>query len=199
MAVQLGRWVRTEALAARVSWPRFEGTRGAVTWPPVHVNVSAAELAAPGFVDGLVDDLQAYAAGPHGLVLEVREADLHRADVLAVVDDLHRAGVTMIVDGVGHDGLAIADLAELPVQGIKLGRPLVQRLDYDEVAIEVARSLVLLAHGLGWRSLAVGVETHLQRSVLFGFGIDAVQGRAVSMPVSEADFGRWLINHDSLR
>lgn len=199
MAVPLGRWVRTEALAARVNWPRPAGSRTAVTWPPVHVNVSAAEVVAPEFVATLVGDLQTYAVGPRGLVLEVREADLHRADVLAVIDDLHRAGVTMIIDGVGHDGLALADLAELPVQGIKLGRPLVQRLDYDEVAIEVARSLVLLAHGLGWRSLAVGVETHRQRSVLFGFGIDAVQGRAVSMPVSEVDFGRWLVDHDSLR
>ena len=48
----------------------------------------------------------------------------------------------------------------------------------------------LLAHGLGWRSLAVGVETEHQRAVLFGFGVDAVQGRASTMPLERDELRR---------
>ena len=86
-----------------------------------------------------------------------------------------------------------ADLAALSVRGIKLSRSLVGRIEEDDpLGVEVVRSLVLLAHGLGWRSVGVGVETDHQRAVLFGFGVHAVQGRAVTMPVSAADLRAWL-------
>ena len=58
--------------------------------------------------------------------------------------------------------------------------------------VEVARSLVLLAHGLGWRSLAVGAETDHQRAVLFGFGVEAVQGKVATMPLPLDELVAWL-------
>jgi EAL domain-containing protein (putative c-di-GMP-specific phosphodiesterase class I) len=64
--------------------------------------------------------------------------------------------------------------------------------DDDPLGVEVARSLVLLAHGLGWRSLAIGVEREHQRSVLFGFGVDAVQGLAISAPLPVDALVGWL-------
>jgi EAL domain-containing protein (putative c-di-GMP-specific phosphodiesterase class I) len=50
----------------------------------------------------------------------------------------------------------------------------------------------MLSHGLGWRSLAVGVETDHQRAVLFGFGIDAVQGKVATMPLPRDELLDWL-------
>jgi EAL domain-containing protein (putative c-di-GMP-specific phosphodiesterase class I) len=51
---------------------------------------------------------------------------------------------------------------------------------------------VILAHGLGWRSLAVGVETEHQRAVLFGFGVEAVQGKVAAMPLDRDGLLTWL-------
>ena len=190
MASTLGRWVRRQALVARSDWD----LGGAETArPPVHINVAGAELVATGFVETLLADLRDGAVAPDGLVLEIREADLCRPEARAVLTDLHLLGVPVMVDGVGLGGLPLAELAGLPVRGIKIALPLVSRLEGDPVGIEVVRSLVLLAHGLGWHSMAVGVETERQRSVLFGFGIDAVQGRAVAMPVTADEFGSWLM------
>ena len=189
LASNLGRWVRRRALADRSRWV-VTGASG--RRPPVHVNVAGAELVAPGFVESLVADLSEAAAGPDDLVLEVREEDLIGAEARAVLVDLDRLAVPVVVDGVGQGGLPLAELATLPVQGIKLGSPLVRLLDADHAGLEVVRSLVLLAHGLGWHSLAVGVETDQQRAVLFGFGIDAVQGRAIVMPADAEGFRSWL-------
>jgi EAL domain-containing protein (putative c-di-GMP-specific phosphodiesterase class I) len=76
---------------------------------------------------------------------------------------------------------------------LKLGSSIVDRMRTDDpLGVEVARSLVLLAHGLGWRSLAVGVETDHQRAILFGFGADAVQGRIAAMPMTADELVDWL-------
>ncbi|QXC60368.1 EAL domain-containing protein [Aquihabitans sp. G128] len=187
LSAALGRWVRREALALRRQW-----NLGAAARPPVHVNVGGGELVADGFVNDLVDDLRAASIGPDDLVLEVREANLLRPGARPVLVELERLAIPVIVDGVAQGGLPLDVLAALPVRGIKLAPGLVRRIDDEPSGVEVVRSLVLLAHGLGWHSMAVGVETERQRAVLFGFGIDAVQGRAVTMPVPAEAFSRWL-------
>jgi EAL domain-containing protein (putative c-di-GMP-specific phosphodiesterase class I) len=188
-ALELGRWVRRHALQLRAGW---ELARPASPRPPVHVNVAGVELVSPGFVDSVVDGLREAGAEVEDIVLEVREADLRDHATRAVLGALDRLSIPVVIDGVGEGGLPLSDLAMLPVRGIKLPPSLVGRLDADGAGVEVARSLVMLAHGLGWRSLAVGVETDQQRAVLFGFGVHAVQGRAVTMPVSAEGFSSWL-------
>ncbi|MCU1497752.1 MAG: domain S-box/diguanylate cyclase protein [Acidimicrobiales bacterium] len=188
LSTLLGRWVRREALSLREQWDIEPGDRR----PPVHVNVAGGELTAPGFVEDLLDDLRSAAVGPDDLVLEVRESDLLTSAARPVLADLDRLAVPVIVDGVAQGGLPLDILASLPVRGIKLSPDLVRRIEDEPSGVEVVRSVVLLAHGLGWRSMAVGVETERQRAVLFGFGVDAVQGRAVAMPVPADAFSRWL-------
>lgn len=189
LAGSLGQWVRRQALAERSRW---EPTGPGEAHFPVHVNVSEHELLEVGYVDALVTDLGRLGVGPDDLVLEVPEADLGQAEARGVLAELHRLAIPVVVDAVGQGGLPLAQLASLPVRGLKIGPDLVGRIEDGGAALEVVRSLVLLAHGLGWQSLAAGVETDQQRAVLFGFGVDAVQGRAVAMP-SDADHLRlWL-------
>ena len=89
--------------------------------------------------------------------------------------------------------ISLADLAELPVRGLKLSPSLVAMIhDSGDPGVEVGRALVLLAHGLGWQAHAVGVETAHQRSVLFGFGVHAVQGAVITLPLEGDDLSAWV-------
>jgi len=184
----LGRWIRREALASRARCNDSFGIDA-----PVHVNVAGIELEGPGFLAALQADLDQAGVGPDAMVLEVAERDLAGDTALTVLADLARAGIAVIVDGAGEGGLPLTALADLPVRGIKIGAALVARIsEHDPHGVEVVRSLVLLAHGLGWQSMAVGVETEHQRAVLFGFGVRCLQGRAVAMPVSADGLSAWL-------
>jgi EAL domain-containing protein (putative c-di-GMP-specific phosphodiesterase class I) len=159
----------------------------------VHVNLAGEELDDPGLVDALLDELDAAGLDPDAMVLEVRERLLGDPARAAAVGALTRAGFDVLVENAGQGGVSLADLASLSVRGLKLGWALVSRIREDDVlGVEVARSLVLLAHGLGWRSLAVGVENDHQRAVLFGFGLDAVQGRVATMPLTSDELVAWL-------
>jgi diguanylate cyclase (GGDEF)-like protein len=190
LATRLGRWVRRQALTDRRRWA---AQLPAGRHVPVHVNVAAAELDQPHVVDRVLADLDAMGADPDDLVLEVRERHLADAERRRAVAALGAAGVEVLVENAGQGGVSLAELAALSVGGLKLGPSLVAGIrDDDPLGVEVARSLVLLAHGLGWRSLAVGVEREHQRAVLFGFGVDAVQGRAVTMPLALDALADWL-------
>jgi diguanylate cyclase (GGDEF)-like protein len=193
LAGPLGRWVRSAAFADRRRWA---GRLDPAATVPVHLNVADAELALPHLVDTVLAELDEAGLGPDAIVLEVRERHLADPELRNAVGSLAAAGLPVLVENVGQGGLSLPDLAALPVQGLKLGPSLVARIREDDpTGVEVARSLVLLAHGLGWRSLAVGVETDHQRSVLFGFGVDAVQGQVVTLPLEHDDLLGWLDRH----
>ncbi|WP_426574141.1 EAL domain-containing protein [Aquihabitans sp. McL0605] len=195
LAGALGRWVRRTALAERRRWL---GHLGAGQPVPVHINVAEAELARPHLTEAVLADLDEAGVDPDAIVLEVRERHLADPEVRDVVTKLADAGIEVLVENVGQGGVSLPDLAGLAVRGLKLGQSLVARIREDDpVGVEVARSLVLLAHGLGWRSLAVGVETAHQRSVLFGFGIDAVQGKVATMPLEREALLDWLAGRPS--
>jgi diguanylate cyclase (GGDEF)-like protein len=188
LAAALGRWIRRSALVARQRW---SATLDVAV--PVHVNVSASELCLPEFAESVAADLDHAGADPDGLVLEVRERILADPACRASVAALSRTGVEVLVENAGSGGVSLAELASFSVGGLKLGISLVSRIREDDPrGVEVARSLVLLAHGLGWRSLAVGVATEHQRSVLFGFGLDALQGEVVAMPMAFEELTSWI-------
>ena len=185
--------MRRAALADRRRWL---GHLDAGAPVPVHLNVSDAELALPHLTESVLADLDDAGFGTDAVVLEVRERHLADPTLRDAVASLSDAGLAVLVENAGQGGLSLPDLAGLPVSGLKLGPALVGRIDEDDPrGLEVARSLVILAHGLGWRSLAVGVETDHQRAVLFGFGIDAVQGAVATMPLARDDLLAWLGRH----
>ncbi|WP_421121086.1 putative bifunctional diguanylate cyclase/phosphodiesterase [Aquihabitans daechungensis] len=190
LAGPLGRWIRRAALADRRRWLGRIDPSSPV---PLHLNVADAELGLPHFTDAVLADLEEAGCERDAVVLEVRERHLADPDLRAAVASLTGAGLEVLVENAGQGGLSLPDLAGLAVGGIKLGPALVSGISEDDVSgVEVARSLVILAHGLGWRSLAVGVETDHQRAVLFGFGIDAVQGKVATMPLGRDDLLAWL-------
>lgn len=190
LAGRLGRWIRRRALADRRRWaPRVAG--GAPV--PVHLNVDDAELATPYFVETVRSDLDDAGLDADAIVVEVRERHLADPARREVVAALSGAGIEVLVENAGQGGVSLAELAGLSVRGLKLGHALVARIREDDpLGVEVARSLVLLAHGLGWRSLGVAVETEHQRSVLFGFGVDAVQGKVATLPLELDGLVGWL-------
>ena len=190
LAGPLGRWVRRAALADRRRWLGRLDPASAV---PVHLNVADAELALPHVTETILGDLDDAGVERDAVVLEVRERHLADPALREAVTALSSAGLEVLVENAGQGGLSLPDLAGLSVRGLKLGQSLVARISEDDpLGVEVARSLVLLAHGLGWRSLAVGAETDHQRAVLFGFGVEAVQGKVATMPLPLDELVAWL-------
>jgi diguanylate cyclase (GGDEF)-like protein len=176
----LTRFVLNQALAQCARW-RAGGERLTVA-----VNISASDLLNPEFpalVQGL---LAAHGLPADALVLEMTEttaiADFERSQL--AIQDLHDLGLIVSVDDFGAGFTSLAYLGSLAVKELKLDRSFITRLAEAGEGRDLAlvRATVELAHALGLRVVAEGVEDNHCLGLLTGLHCDLVQGYVISKP-----------------
>nr|WP_246315156.1 bifunctional diguanylate cyclase/phosphodiesterase [Kineococcus aurantiacus] len=160
----------------------------------VSVNLSASSLAHPDLLPVVDGVLAAGGLAPGRLVLEVTEttlmADPDRA--LAVARALTRRGVQLSIDDYGTGYSSLAYLTDLPATELKLDRAFTARVLAEPRTAQIVEATVALAHRLGLRVVAEGVEDEDTRAVLGGLDVDESQGYLHSRPLPPQDFTRWL-------
>ena len=175
----LTAWVLRRALADQAGW-----TATGQTWA-VSVNVSARNLGSPGFADLVAGLVAEHGTDPRRLLLEVTETALAgdaETAAQAVLDLAgHRIGTS--VDDFGTGFTSLSQLRGLPIAEIKIDRGFVSDLLTDPHSRAIVRSVIVLAHGLGSRVTAEGVETAEVGAWLTEAGCDEAQGYYYSRPV----------------
>ena len=168
----LTAWVLQQALADQRDW-----TADGRDWP-VSVNVSARNLESPSFAAFVVGLLDA----PERLTLEITETavvdDVETAQ--HALRDLASAGVGLSVDDFGAGYTSLGRLRGVPLTEIKIDRSFVEESSENRA---IVRGVVALAHGLGCRVTAEGVETAEMASWVAAAGCDEAQGYFYSRPV----------------
>ncbi|MGH3315692.1 MAG: putative bifunctional diguanylate cyclase/phosphodiesterase [Nocardioidaceae bacterium] len=166
----------------------------------VSVNVSASNLLdveLPRTVSAL---LSRHGVPASALKIEVTESTIMADPARAqqVVSRLDELGVEVAVDdyGTGHSSLAY--LRDLAVGTLKLDQSFIQDIATDNRASAIVRSTTELAHSLGLRMVAEGVEDDDSAAMLTGFGCDVGQGYLYSRPLPAPDLERWLRARDAV-
>jgi diguanylate cyclase len=172
--------VLDEALFQCASW------RSAGKHLTVSVNISASDLLNPDFPELVSRLLAGYGLGPEMLVLEMTEttaiADFERSQ--EAIQKLHDLGLVVSVDDFGAGFTSLAYLGSLAVGELKLDRSFITRLSETTEGRDLAlvRATVDLAHALGLRVVAEGVEDDQCLGLLTGLRCDLVQGYVISKP-----------------
>lgn len=144
----------------------------------VSVNVSASDLLDERLPDVVQATLREHHLPPRALTLEVTETTVMR-DPEASTDVLMRLrslGVELSVDDYGTGHCSLAYLRGLPVQELKLDRSFVTNLATSPTDAAIVRSTIGLAHSLGLRIVAEGVEDDVAANMLLEAGCDLAQG-----------------------
>jgi diguanylate cyclase (GGDEF)-like protein len=159
------------------------------------VNVDAETIVSSWFLQDLEARLGDGDGGDASLTLEVTEslvmADPDRA--AAVLGRLRRLGVRVSVDDFGTGYSSFAQLRRLPVDQLKVDRSFVSRMGTDPSDAVIVRATVELAHNLGLRAVAEGVEEEMTWTWLRAMGCDDAQGYLVSRPLPADELTRWLL------
>ncbi|WP_432509845.1 putative bifunctional diguanylate cyclase/phosphodiesterase [Kineococcus sp. SYSU DK001] len=158
------------------------------------VNLSAVCLTRPALV-ALVDDvLTATGLPPQRLVLEVTETSIMADAVSSVarLTELSARGVDISIDDYGTGYSSLAYLRDLPAVELKLDRSLVADVGVDRRADDIVAGTVALAHRLGLRVVAEGVETPEVLHALRALGCDETQGYLHARPLPAPELERWL-------
>jgi diguanylate cyclase (GGDEF)-like protein len=177
-----------------------QATRAAAAWTAaghdlrVAVNLSTSCLEHPGLLE-MVDDALARSGLPADrLVLEITETSLmhHPETAVEVTRRFAARGIGISIDDYGTGYSSLAYLNDLPAEELKLDRSFTARAAADPRTRAIVSGTVDLAHHLGLRLIAEGVEDEGTHVLLRELGCDRVQGYLHGRPVPAGEFARWL-------
>jgi two-component system CheB/CheR fusion protein len=162
--------------------------------PRIAINVSAHQLRDADFVANLTARLDANGVPAHGISIEITESALMQK--IEVVRDkltkLKDMGTHMSVDDFGTGYSSLAYLRKLPLNELKVDRSFVDGIAFEPDDRSIAKSIIDMAHALGFRVVAEGVETQEQFDILAQDGCDVVQGHLLYRPLAAEDFEQLL-------
>jgi diguanylate cyclase (GGDEF)-like protein/PAS domain S-box-containing protein len=179
-------WVLNEALTQLNTW-RKAGLDLGVT-----VNLSGRTLLDPEFPDATRQLLETWSISPDLLTFEITERSMLASAEHEALRRLRALGVRLSADDFGTGYASLVHLKQLALDEIKIDRSFVTDMvaNHDDAAI--VRSTIDLAHSLGMRVVAEGIENPDTWEHLSQLGCDFVQGFYVSRPLPGSELGPWL-------
>lgn len=177
----IGEYVLERALTQVVRWREHHPDM------TVSVNLSPRQLEDAGLAGMLANVINASAAPPGALCVEIAEHAVTRNLELASrsLDALKGAGVMIAIDDYGTGATSLASLKRLPVDTLKIHESFVNGLGECVEDASIVGAVVELGHALGLRVIAEGVETDAQLAHLRSLGCDAAQGYLLGRPMPE--------------
>jgi diguanylate cyclase (GGDEF)-like protein len=184
----LSTWVLDHALRQCHKW-RTMGLEVAVA-----VNLSMRNLQDEDLPATLESLLTKWQVPPALLRIEVTESSLmaNPARVMGVLTQIHDMGVPIAIDDFGTGYSSLAYLKRLPVDELKIDKSFVQDMVLDAEDAAIVRSTIGLAHELGLKVVAEGVEDQATWDLLAGLKCDVIQGYYVSRPLAPKRATAWL-------
>jgi diguanylate cyclase (GGDEF)-like protein/PAS domain S-box-containing protein len=182
LIVPIGRWVLNQACRQVQRW-MASNTDGAALI--VNVNLSGRQLGHPDLVADVRAILDETGIDSARVELEITESvlmdDVEMSDV--TLSALRSLGVKLVVDDFGTGYSSLSYLRQVPVDVLKVDRSFVAGLGKDQGDTAIVAAIVNLAHTLGLRAVAEGVETEDQLIELREMGCDLAQGYHLARPM----------------
>jgi diguanylate cyclase len=151
----------------------------------VAVNISPVQLRALDFSRSVRSILEQAGLPPHLLELEVTESvflDGSKAQIREALRQLAAMGLTLTIDDFGTGYSSLAYLRHFPFHEVKIDGSFIADIGQGPTGGAIAAAVIGLAHSLGKRVTAEGVETHEQLEYLRERGCDAAQGYLLARP-----------------
>ncbi len=193
--------VERTALCARLTdWVVAEALRQASLWRragrklTMSINASALNLEERDFAERLLGAIERAGVRPEMVELEFTESAVARdsARVIAQLVELRSYGVEIAIDDFGAGYSNLSYLQQLPASVLKIDRQFVMRLETSPRDQKLVQTVIRMAHDLGYRVVAEGIETEPALDMLRGWTCDEGQGFLLSRPTTAVAIEDWL-------
>jgi EAL domain-containing protein (putative c-di-GMP-specific phosphodiesterase class I) len=186
----IGNWVIEESCRQSRQW-RDKGLRMRVA-----INLSAHQMRQDDIVERITGALQTHKIHPSLLTCEITES--------AAMEDtkttqttfrrLGELGTHLSIDDFGTGYSSLSYLRKLPAEELKIDRSFIMDLEHSADARAVVDAVIKLAHALGLKVVAEGVENQRQQQILVQMQCDELQGFLFAKPMSGRALLLWAIN-----
>ncbi|HEV7745399.1 MAG TPA: EAL domain-containing protein [Pyrinomonadaceae bacterium] len=189
LIVPIGEWVLRAVCRQSKSWQ----DDGLIPLP-IAVNISARQFQQGNLAEVVVGILQETGMDPQRLEIELTESSIMKsaASAAKTLDQLQAIGIKISIDDFGTGYSSLARLKRLPIDVLKIDQSFVRDLNTDPDDAVVVRAIITLAHNLGLKVIAEGVETEAQLGLLHLLKCDGAQGYLFGKP-APADECRALL------
>jgi diguanylate cyclase (GGDEF)-like protein len=181
-------WVMHEVIRQCAAWSEQQLDIG------IALNLSAMDLSCGELPDVLSAYLAKYQVDPARIILEVTETAVMRDAVYAleVLNRLRACGVKLAIDDFGTGYSSLSHLKRLPVNELKIDKSFVLTMAEDNDDAVIVRSTIELAHNMGLKVVAEGVEDERTLEMLRNYRCDIAQGYLISRPLPVQQATEWL-------
>ncbi len=194
--LEIGDWVFEQAAQQVLEWrnaidPKFQ----------ISVNRSPVQFQHSSANTRWIDHLRALGLPGDCLSVEITEGLLldTSASVTAQLLELHDAGVQVSLDDFGTGYSSLSYLQRFDIDFLKIDKSFISHLVADSTDLVLCKAIIVMAHELGMKVIAEGVETAQQRDLLLQAGCDYAQGYLFSRPLSVPAFEAFIQSSDRTR
>ncbi len=183
----LTEWIIDTAMAQASQW---QANRLPLR---VAFNLSARNILDPNFTPHLLAMLDKHGLQPHNIELELTETVLLHdpANSALVLNNLSQRGFVLALDDFGTGFSSLSYLKRYPFTILKIDRSFVSDMHKDDASLEIVRSTIQLAHALGMKVVAEGVEDEATLLSLRTLGCNYAQGYYIGRPMMAEHIATW--------
>lgn len=191
LIVELGHWVRQEAMASLLDFKRRGIDIG------LSINISMYEFWSHSLQDCFVEDIKDIAVDLttdnfpfEGMTLEITESLLMKQHqhLIDSLQKLRSMGIQIAIDDFGTGYSSLSYLSHFPVDHIKIDKSFIQGSESSEKQQALVKAITTLSHALDLHVIAEGVETEEEYQFVRSAGIEAVQGYYFYKPMPKKHF-----------
>ncbi|MFS0737425.1 EAL domain-containing protein [Sphingomonas sp. 1P06PA] len=182
-SADIGNFVLTEVIHQIDRW-----RQAGVPFSSISINATLGDFRSSSFVDRIVDAVETGRFRGDQLCIEITEGmllDRGAHTVRQSIDRLHAHGVGIAFDDFGTGFASLTHLRHLPIDHVKIDRSFIEAICSDRKDRVIVESVIALAHRLGLRVVAEGVEQPEQLDLLRRLGCDSIQGFLVAPALTE--------------
>ncbi|HPF20767.1 MAG TPA: EAL domain-containing protein [Syntrophomonas sp.] len=162
----------------------------------VSVNISTMQMLENGFANKLLNMINDMQLSPESVGIELTESvfAIKRNEIRTVIDTLKSAGIKVLIDDFGTGYSSFARVSELNIDFLKIDKSFIDKLLEPNPKEAITGDIISMAHKLGHRVVAEGVEHKNQLFYLREYGCDRIQGYLISKPLDEESALHFLEN-----
>lgn len=189
LIIPIGDWVLDTACKQIKQWQQSTGLDLTIA-----VNVSPRQFRDGNFVGTVESILSKYQLDPHFLELEITERLIldDSIETSSIFDSLDKMNVKLSIDDFGTGYSALGYLKSYPFDTLKIDKSFVQDVIEEKEDAALVTAIITMAHSLGLKVIAEGVEEASQLEFLNSRNCDFAQGYYFNRPVPAADFNQWM-------
>jgi diguanylate cyclase (GGDEF)-like protein len=156
---------------------------------PVSINVSSRQFNEVNIANILAVALARHNIDPGLVEVEVTESSMmgNSADVATALTNLRRMGIKLLVDDFGTGHSSLSQLQRLDFDMLKVDRAFTGEIDKTEKGTVFFKAIITMAHAIGMRVVAEGVENENQMKILKSLRCDEIQGFYISRPLPPSE------------